>query len=304
MADIDATTLDARRLQHFVLAAESPTLSEAAQRLFLTQQALSASMQQLERDLAVTLFDRTGRRLALSPAGRALHEGAAALLAGHSALIRTVRDVAAGTPVPYVVGHTPSISSDEVYRLLSPAIAAHPDQTITARQVSPEQMPAMLVDQSIDIALRPGTDTPDHLASAVVTNYRLRVAVSARHPAAARPTVTARDLSDTPIVVWTRPHQSFYTDFLVSYCRSAGFEPNLVISGIHGTPPATAILRHPQACVFVTDPVGTLYDGEVQVVDLEEPPLLPVQALWLPHTISPLRSAIIEQALPPAPTAG
>ncbi len=52
MTDADPSILDTRRLHQFVVAVESGTLSAAAQRLFLTQQALSASIQDCETVLA------------------------------------------------------------------------------------------------------------------------------------------------------------------------------------------------------------------------------------------------------------
>jgi len=104
---------------------------------------------------------------------------------------------------------------------------------------------------------------------------------------------TARDLADTPIVVWAPERKSFYTDFLISYCRRAGFEPTLVVNQIQGTPPFTAVRRYPEACAFVTDVPGDLQGGTVRVLAFDEPPLAPVQAMWLPHTHSAVRDAIV-----------
>ncbi|CPV90788.1 Putative transcriptional regulator%2C LysR family [Mycobacteroides abscessus] len=50
-----ADLLDSRRLFQFVVAAEAPTLAAAAADLFITQQALSSAIRQLERDLGVGL---------------------------------------------------------------------------------------------------------------------------------------------------------------------------------------------------------------------------------------------------------
>lgn len=293
MTDADPSILDTRRLHQFVVAVESGTLSAAAQRLFLTQQALSASIRQLERDIGVSIFDRSRRKLHLTEAGDALYAGAKSLLAGNAALIGTVREVAQGAPKPFVVGHSPAISGEEVYRLLTPAIAAHPDQPITARQVFPGQLRELLFANEIDVALRRGVDSPPNLASAVFTYHELRIAVVADHPLAAQDSVTAADLTDTPIVVWAPERRSFYTDFLVSYCRRKGFEPTLIVNPIQGTPPFTAVQRYPHACAFVTDPAGDIQGGAVKAIDFVDPPLAPVQAMWLPHTPSDVRSALI-----------
>lgn len=64
--------MELRHLRYFVATAEDGTVSGAATRLHVTQPGLSRQLRQLERELAVDLFDRTGGRLALSRTGRAL----------------------------------------------------------------------------------------------------------------------------------------------------------------------------------------------------------------------------------------
>lgn len=285
--------LDTRRLHQFVVAVESATLSAAAQQLFLTQQALSASIRQLEREVGVTVFDRSRRKLHLTDAGNALYSGAKSLLAGNSALLTQVRESARGAVRPFVVGHSPAISGEEVYHLITPAIGLMPHQPITARQVFPGQLQELLFANEIDVALRRGVDSPANLTSAVFAYHELRVAVVADHHLAERESITARDLVGTPIVVWAPERRSFYTDFLISYCRRKGFEPTLIVNPIQGTPPFTAVQRWPEACAFVTDIPGDLRGGAVRVVAFDDPPLAPVQAMWLPHTHSAVRDAMV-----------
>ena len=70
----------------FVAVADAGGFAEAAEQLFTTQSTVSKQIQSLEKELGVTLFDRTGRRAALSPAGRALLPHARRLLREEQAL--------------------------------------------------------------------------------------------------------------------------------------------------------------------------------------------------------------------------
>jgi DNA-binding transcriptional LysR family regulator len=63
---------DLAKLQAFVQATESPSFSEAARRLHLSQPTLSRHIQQLESELGAELFIRTGHELKLTEAGRLL----------------------------------------------------------------------------------------------------------------------------------------------------------------------------------------------------------------------------------------
>jgi DNA-binding transcriptional LysR family regulator len=69
-------------LQAFVAVAETGSFSRAAERLHLTQPAVSKRVQALESVLGCRLFDRVGRRIYLTDAGRLLRPRAEALLRG------------------------------------------------------------------------------------------------------------------------------------------------------------------------------------------------------------------------------
>lgn len=64
--------MDLRQLRTFVTIAEQGTVSRAAAELRVAQPALSRQLQDLERELGITLFDRIRRRLVLTPEGRLL----------------------------------------------------------------------------------------------------------------------------------------------------------------------------------------------------------------------------------------
>jgi DNA-binding transcriptional LysR family regulator len=78
--------MELRHLRYFVATAEAGTVSGAAARLHLTQPGLSRQLRQLEKDLGVPLFDRSGTRLDLSTTGRALLPQARDLLQRADAL--------------------------------------------------------------------------------------------------------------------------------------------------------------------------------------------------------------------------
>jgi LysR family transcriptional regulator, benzoate and cis,cis-muconate-responsive activator of ben and cat genes len=73
--------VDLRQLRYFLTVAEEGRFSSAARRLHIAAPSLSQQIRALERDLRVTLFDRTPRGAELTPAGRVLSERARVILA-------------------------------------------------------------------------------------------------------------------------------------------------------------------------------------------------------------------------------
>jgi len=88
--------LDLRKLRYFAEVAGQLHFGVVAERLHITQPVLSRQIRQLERELGVTLFIRSSRRVTLTPAGRQLQEEARVLLSAAGGAQHRVRDADQG----------------------------------------------------------------------------------------------------------------------------------------------------------------------------------------------------------------
>ena len=86
--------MDTQNLRAFLLVAESGSFSAAAEKLHLTQPAVSKRVALLEEQLGAGLFDRIGRQVSLTEAGRALLPHASAVQRELLAAEQSVRDLA------------------------------------------------------------------------------------------------------------------------------------------------------------------------------------------------------------------
>lgn len=118
--------MDLRFLHTFRVLTESASLTEAAQRLGLTQSAVSLQLQKLEREFGARLVERSRHPLQVTPAGVSLLREATTLLAGYEAAIEAVRR--ASTEVAGVLSLSASTTPGEylVPAMLSGFLAAHP----------------------------------------------------------------------------------------------------------------------------------------------------------------------------------
>lgn len=289
-----SSPLDLRRLAQFVAAADHGSLTKAARSLFMSQQAMSAAMRLLEKEVGAELFTRQGRNVVLTAAGHKLREGAPALLAATESLSEAARRAAHDRVPAFMVGHTPAITSEEAFDLVAPVHRVMPELSITVRQMFPDEIEEALIERTIDVGLRRGVSTPNDLAAAGLGYDKLRLAVDSSHPLVERQDLTLSDVVGFTLIVWAPPQASFYTDFLVSSCRRAGFEPRFVVNPIQGTPPVTAVVGNDYVAL-VTAPAGSALGGRVVVLDLSDAPMVPIQALWLPHTTSAARSALLSR---------
>ncbi|MGW7207299.1 LysR family transcriptional regulator [Streptomyces sp. NPDC054837] len=196
------TDVHLRDLRYFLAVAEDLHFTRAAERLYVSQPALSKQVRALERQLGVELFRRDRHGVTLTAAGEALlpharrvladwAEGAAAVAAARSAQRSTL--VVGMSTSPGRGGLLPAIRSRFT--------AAHPDAALRVRQVSWEDPTAGLADGDADVAFvwLPLPDA-DRYAWTVVTEEPRLIALPEGHPLASRPELDFSDLAGEPFL--------------------------------------------------------------------------------------------------------
>ncbi len=197
-----AMDVHGRDLRYFVAVAEELHFTRAAERLFVSQPALSKQIRALERQLGAELFERDRRDVRLTAAGAALLPYARRMLAEWDAASAAVERAKAEQQATIVVGMSTSPGRGG----LLPAIRSRFSETCPAakvelRQVSWTDSSAGLADGSVDAAFvwLPVPDE-ERYAWVVVAEEPRHVALPDTHRLADRPEVDFADLLDEPFI--------------------------------------------------------------------------------------------------------
>lgn len=191
-----------RELRYFVTVAEELHFTRAAERLYVSQPALSKQVRALERQLGAELFRRDPQGVALTEAGTALLPHARRVLADWAGGAAAVEAARAARRATLVVGMSTSPGRGG----LLPAIrsrftAAHPEAVVRLRQMGWEDSTAGLADGTADVAYvwLPLPDAGRYAWTVVAEEPRL-VALPDTHPLASRPEVGFADLVAEPFL--------------------------------------------------------------------------------------------------------
>jgi DNA ligase D-like protein (predicted 3'-phosphoesterase) len=187
-----------RNLRYFVAVGEELHFTRAAERLHLSQPALSKQIRQLERELGFSLFRRDHRTVVLTHGGETLLGAARDLLgAWDQALGEAARD--AGSRLR--VGFQTSVAGGLYTDALSVFGAAHPEVNVGLRLHAWSDPSAGLVDDSSDVAFLwlPVPDRERLVWRTLRTEPR-HVAMRRGHPLAMRSELHMTDLLDEPFI--------------------------------------------------------------------------------------------------------
>jgi DNA-binding transcriptional LysR family regulator len=193
--------VDTRLLRYFAVVAEEGNLTRAAERLFVSQPALTKQIRQLESQLGVRLFTRSRAGMALTAAGQALAKQAPAVLGGWDQALREAKSAASQAARVLRVGFLAGAANEATQEILAAFAPRRPAWRVEMRAASWLDPTAGLASGDADVALLrlpfPGQDS---LRTVVLLTEPRWVALPAAHPLAGRDQICFRDLWAEPFV--------------------------------------------------------------------------------------------------------
>ncbi|MDX3241458.1 LysR family transcriptional regulator [Streptomyces sp. ME18-1-4] len=194
--------MDLQQMRYVVAVAETSNFTRAAERCSVVQSSLSHRIADLERELGVSLFARSSRRVELTSAGTAFLVGARECLA---AADRAVADAAAATGVVrgrLAVGVIVTTAAVDVPELLQRYRAQHPDVRVVLRSGRSDELAAAIRSGDLDLAFLglPEGGRPPGVETVVLDHDEHVLVVPAGHRLAGAARVALRDTAEETFV--------------------------------------------------------------------------------------------------------
>lgn len=193
--------MELAQLEAFQKVAVRGSFSAAAQELHLTQPSISARIQALERELNVILFERGGRGVRLTDAGRALLPYAESILSGAAEcreVVSGIRTVTAGH-LDLASAHNYSIP-----RIIGRFRAACPGVDLTVRTGSSRQVVEMVADDEAHCGLARSPIAHPQIWAAPLYEDEVVLVAPPQHPFAGRSAVSLNELGSAGLILYTR----------------------------------------------------------------------------------------------------
>jgi len=226
--------VDLRIWRQFLAVAEELHFGRAAQRLHMTQPPVTQAVARLEQSLGVRLFDRSRRRVALTPAGEALVPQVRVLLAQAQGLPALARAAAAGEVGRVRLAFVSTAGFEQVPAWVRNFRSHSPDVALELTEATGDAQLLAFAQDEIDAGLvlhAPGA-APPGLASLSVAIEPLVLALPAGHPLARADALAPERLLDEPLVLFPRRILPSLHDAVRDLYLAAGHAPRVAQEAI------------------------------------------------------------------------
>lgn len=220
--------MDFNQLRCFITLAEELHFGKAAEKLYLSQPALSRQIQTLEAELKIQLFDRTSRRVQLTLAGEKFLETALLIVMEGDRGIQIAKQIARSEKAQLKIGFTNSALHNIVPSILTKYRQVYPDVKLILSSGGTENLVAALCSREIDIGFLYPPLREKSIATEAVSEESFLVVLPETHQLAKLELVSVKSLANEPLILYPRSLAPvMYAQFIETF-QQHRIDPNIV----------------------------------------------------------------------------
>ena len=245
-----------RQIQFFVSIIDENSFTEAAEKNYVSQSAISQAMNALEADLGVKLIERKNRSFQITTAGEYFYRKCKSLLTDLEAVkIETIR-LGSDEEVALHVGYINLYAGPELSDAIAEFSALYPEVNISVQSGTHEELYHGLVSGSLDLALNDQRRAfSDDYVNMELKNAECIIELSERSDLSSYERVEVADLSKLSCIIVSSKEQreteaeyyrnilGFANDFLYAETQE---EARLMVIGNRGFLPVEAVGKLPE----------------------------------------------------------
>ncbi len=219
--------MEFRHLEYFLAVCEHPSITKAAESLYISQQALSRCIQGLETEFGCRLFKRTAQGSSLTEEGRYLYERFRPISESYQQMAAEATKRLQGLKKTITFASAPTIMS-----MLFPEVLYSFREKYPAFELEEQELPDRSVIQYVlddasrlGLIARPEQWSDDRLQFIPIQTGRLHLCVHQDNPLAAKENVAFADLKDQRFLLMDKG--SLYRTIIEKKSEACGFEPKI-----------------------------------------------------------------------------
>ena len=218
--------MDIEQLRYFLAVCDCKQMTLAADTLFISQSSLSKHIGQLEKEIGVPLFDRTGRTLHITSAGMDFAKFARETVARQEAIIRQLQNYSQTETATLVLGTIPILAQYGLHQKLLQFQQQTPAIQLNILEEKSEHILKLLDDELVEMAIvRTNSLVGDNYKIMPLATDELLCICSSRHQLAPKACLNLTDLQAENFIYLDVGEAPY--NIVLHACQKAGFSPRI-----------------------------------------------------------------------------
>ena len=227
--------MELQQIKYFLALAEELHFWKTADKINITQSALSRHIQSMEVELGLLLFDRNKRNVKLTPAGSFLREKWAAKLNELEFIHHFAKQIHIVESGTVIIAHPDSISASIMPDLLSRITEDYPSIQIELVQVQYENQQSFLRNYKIDLAITRDINYAPEIHSEKIFSDNLSLVVPELHPFKCIEDLSKETLIDQKFILPIKDEGSSYSNVVGQVFKHYDFLPDVYLHSEFGS---------------------------------------------------------------------
>jgi len=195
-----------RRVEVFIAVVEHGGFSAAANALHIAQSAISVAVKELERELGVKLFERSGRVMVLTEAGRVLRDRAGPALQQLYSVKSELRDLENLSVGSVRIASPAMVSHIALRRIIPVFLKRHPGVRVRVMQAGAIDVEKLVLRGEVDLGIIAWREGMTELANELLWDYSNVACISGRQWQSTKGSITWQALLRLPQAVYPPGH--------------------------------------------------------------------------------------------------
>ena len=236
--------MEIRHLKYLVALGQELHFARAADKLFITQPALSRQIQQLEEEIRVKLVERTKRKVALTMAGSYFFDEASYVINHLEQVVQSTQRKAAGEEGEIRVGFVGSAMQNVIPDLLVRLNEQYPRLHTSLEELSNMEQLRALAHDRLDIGFLRMQHVPGEFEKTMVYEDSFSLVVPKDHPVNIQGFTDLGQFKDEPFILFSNEYSQEYFDNIMSIFTDHNFEPHVSHRSVHANTIFRLVEKH------------------------------------------------------------
>lgn len=279
--------LELRHFRYFLAVAEELHYRKAAEKLFISQPGLSRQIKLMEEALQTQLFERSKKKVSLTPAGIFLKGEIEFILNHLEQTKKQLKSIVAGSIGEVRIGFLGSAMQNVIPNLLLDLNKEYPNIKTSLEELSNHAQVNAIQKDQLDIGFVRLARVPKGIRLQPVFEDSFSLVLPAKHHLNIDTFRSMGQLANEDFILFSQEYSPLYYDTVMSICENAGFSPRVSHKSVHAQTIFKLVENHLGVAIVPTS-LQYGFQMDVKFIELKKiPQRATLSVIWKPDNRNP-----------------